>query len=323
MEPECVVYHLPKTLLICVGLIVFVLLSLQQSRTEINANISNVSNAVDRPQFRPRPINYEWKVLLTTELDVASRSRLAEAEKGLKSMNNTSHCSLTSSVLIFPGIGQKGDENSNRWVLQSLSPDGENKTIGGDEYYITWTHGKNENITTQEWMDHHNASFPTAVANVFDRNDGTYDLQFVIPPTPYSVSIPDVFDNTNSMVGTLKVTLQYSCGIGTVPQNEKKDWQLSGCLSFVYEKERVPAPRHLQQFIPPNDDSSASPSPERVNFTKYDKVVAVGDSVMRGFVVKNSYDRFAIRPETIKENSSGRHSPVTSWENFTDLLVEI
>jgi len=268
------------------------------SHNEVDDNVEVSSGRSVPNNFGSAPgrTSNDWSVLLTHELDGSSMHRLIRAHEQLKDESGTSWCNITSNLLIVLERDENG--NDDRWVLQSHSFDGERKTMGGDEYHVTWTQGhhNNENGTAAP-------SLPTAVATAFDRNDGTYDLRFVAPPRgPGELSsTPDdtLFPDTN---GTLRVTLQYSCGQGAIPQNEKDDWRSSGCLNYVYEKEDVPAPPYVTRFIPPNG-GRLSPSSELINLTKYDKVVAVGDSVMRGFIVKDPELKNVIEPETTKDNS--------------------
>lgn len=94
--------------------------------------------------------------------------------------------------------------------MHSVDSQGRNKTIGGDEYYVTY---KDQNVVV-------NAS--TLVALVNDQQDGSYILDFVTTP------LNPVPSNLTGR-GMLAVYFQYSCGIGAIAHRSLKgkmtDWR--------------------------------------------------------------------------------------------------
>ena len=167
--------------------------------------------------------------------------------------NETSSCLVTSQVRIIQG--------RQPWVLESLSIDGKPKTMGGDEYYITYT---------DDAMTNASSNSPTAVAFVRDRTDGSYALEFVTSPSL------DMTATQLSGVGTITIALQYSCGLGHLAPPTKNNWSTGGAISAKYVVQNVTAPR-MEPFVPPCC----------ANLGQYDQVVAYGDSTMGHFVGRN------------------------------------
>jgi len=109
------------------------------------------------------------------------------------------------------------------WILQALTKDGERKTDGGDEFYITYT-GNNAilaNSTINDTIDEGDQNNPAAVAIVTDLNDGTCGLKF---KTTHFNRHPL---NLTGM-GLLAINLQFTCGIGSMPHPSKSNWTSAG-----------------------------------------------------------------------------------------------
>ena len=169
-------------------------------------------------------------------------------------MNFTS-CPVTSQVRII--------ESPDQWKLQSLTIDGEAKTVGGDEYYITYA---DDSLS--------NSSIMTAVAFVSDRQDGSYGLSFVTSPSLNATT-------KLSGIGRVTIILQYSCGFGHLAPPVKLNWNTSGAINsrYVVKNRRAPP---METFVPPSG----------VDLTRYEQVVAIGDSTMKHFVEHNQPNMF-------------------------------
>lgn len=141
---------------------------------------------------------------------------------------------------VYTSIGGDSQESlallTNKWILQSTDEFGSEKTVGGDEFYVTYTDNNKNHRGIFKSNKH------TDVALVKDLEDGTYDLDFVttpIEPNPESLSGD----------GFLRVWFQYSCGIGFMAQPEKLDWHSGGSSSFYHKLTGIQQPpiRTFQQ----------------------------------------------------------------------------
>jgi hypothetical protein len=203
------------------------------------------------------------------------------------------YCLPTVQVKIYQILSSsEGDDHNVEWILQSFDKFGNEKKIGGDEFYITYTESdkaySNENDDAQ----------PTAVAFVHDLNSGKYKLDFVSVPVKINVngSVHDnvhnnVYNNginygnvatastTTGSIGRIKVYFEYTCGMGSINQPMKKNWKSSGMMyqKPSYSKDNVHQPP-IREFDPPN---------KSINLSAYSQVVFFGDSTMYQLVVKN------------------------------------
>jgi hypothetical protein len=172
-----------------------------------------------------------------------------------KNRTNFTSCPVTSQVRII--------ESPDQWKLQSLTIDGEAKTVGGDEYYITYA---DDSMSS--------SSILTAVAFVSDCQDGSYDLRFVTSPSLNATT-------KLSGIGRVTIILQYSCGLGHLAPPVKLNWNTGGAINsrHVVKNRRAPP---METFVPPSG----------IDLTRYEQVVAIGDSTMKHFVEHNQPNTF-------------------------------
>jgi hypothetical protein len=179
-------------------------------------------------------------------------------------------CKATSRVRLI--------SNNNVWQLQSMDDDGADKTVGGDEYYVTFHEYK-------QIQDLQNKSSkplfipdtePLAIARVIDNHNGLYTLDFYNMPTPMREN-PDMLYlyNREGPAGYLTVHFQYTCGIGFLPRNYKQNWTTGGSSHVTYTEVISQPPPVIRPFAYP---------PASINFTQYDMVLAFGDSLMGNLV---------------------------------------
>lgn len=190
------------------------------------------------------------------------------------------NCSVTSQVQIHIPLEQSSPQK--RWILQAVDRFGRAKTVGGDEFYITYYSRDNWNN-----MDHscnttcnRSSTHPTAVALITDRQDGTYELEFVTPPqlVPAESTSNATIDNATMPVtlekigemGVLKVDFLYTCGIGHAFNPMKEAWMVPG-NTFTFHTGHVPTPP-MRQFVPPRSD---------VDLAMFNKTIFFGDSLIR------------------------------------------
>jgi hypothetical protein len=161
--------------------------------------------------------------------------------------NPLANCLVTSQVRII--------QKSSQWILQSIDTNGNNKTVGGDEFYVTYT----DNNPPRKG-DH------TAAALIQDLENGLYALTFKTTP---------MYPNPKALtgVGTLNVHFLYSCNIGLAHQPVKDKWKSGGATQIHHTKSNVSQPPILT-FRPPSG----------VDISTFDLVVSFEDSLMQSFV---------------------------------------
>ena len=165
----------------------------------------------------------------------------------------STNCSPTAQVKIFlvPSDG--------KYHMQSIDDKGNPKTVGGDEFYVSYHEGD---------LDH-----PTAVASVQDMNDGSYILDFVEVPLPFLHPI-DLENSTTTPDSTLVVNFQYTCFIGHMTPPSKANWTHGGSSLVSHAFSNFPKPP-VHPFQKPVS---------AINLSAHDYVYAFGDSVMEQFV---------------------------------------
>ena len=165
-------------------------------------------------------------------------------------------CRPTCQVRIHIEVSDHSDHStttnkSTRWILKSLDDQGVEKTQGGDEFYVAYF---DQNEATND--------DPTAVAIVTDRQNGSYDLDFVTTPMRRHLS------TKRRGNGILHVYFQYTCGIGRLSPTAKEYWKSGGISNLHFSVDRVPEPP-IRTFQPPI----------QYNLSEYSSVFFHGDSL--------------------------------------------
>jgi hypothetical protein len=142
--------------------------------------------------------------------------------------------------LIIPSSSPSSPSNKNNthttqntqqqpWILQTFDARGVAKTVEGDELYIIWkAHDRDQ-----------------AVAWAHDRHDGTYELEFVQPPTRNQP-----LTEQSAAQGELTVFYDYSCGIGALAAPSKDKFKRNGEVQIVMQQKDVVRPP-MRQFQEP------------------------------------------------------------------------
>lgn len=173
------------------------------------------------------------------------------------------------------------EEHHYNWILQSLDDQGQPKTQGGDEFYISYFDEKLQKATKTSRRKYKNNSImtidPTAVALVQDNHDGTYTLDFVTTPMHPQHQMSSSSRNRRKR-GTLHIFFQYTCGIGSLSPPSKESWQ-SGGRSDLYFMTKVPWEPPIRLFQPPYHES---------NLSQFSSVFFVGDSLFLQLVRETS-----------------------------------
>lgn len=215
-----------------------------------------VSNDLYREESLEQP---QWLVMIPSDPDLTCKSKVLSAIENVMPFNESRFvtCPITSQVQI---IVPNQNETTSKWILQSLDEDGNPKSVGGDEYYITWT---DDTAVPDPKI---NMTHATLIARALDQSDGTYILDFAtspMDPNPESISES----------GRLTVHFEYTCGVGRMGDPTKDTWNSAGYTHTNYTMDGVPRPVY-RNFQPPVSS---------VDLGSYDAVVFAGDSVMGNF----------------------------------------
>ena len=199
-------------------------------------------------------------------------TKLTGTHKDISIQNNTNqHCSPTSQVRLITTTLK----NVRKWTMQSLDQNGKEKTVGGDEFYITF-HSDLYYYHNEKAPDM-NADHPLAVGKVEDMGDGTYDIDFISTPMAMEIESKSPLPSEGiSTMGGGNVTVHFvfSCGIGQMAPPSKNEWKNGGFTQTSYTV-RVDSPPPIRRFQRPK---------RVVDFEEFDHTVFVGDSIMKQFV---------------------------------------
>lgn len=163
------------------------------------------------------------------------------------------------------------EDYTTSWELQSLDCQGNPKTMGGDEYYVTFTdaslaatnaHSKDEDVWTQP---------VSAVAWIQDQSNGRYTLDFQASPMSPS-SLPP---HRNKGGGIVTVYFQYTCGIGRMAFPLKKNWTNGGQSVTWARTESLSLLPPLRPFEIPE---------HRPNIWNFTNIIPIGDSLLQHFM---------------------------------------
>jgi hypothetical protein len=172
------------------------------------------------------------------------------------------NCSVTSQVRII--------QKSPQWILQSIDANGNDKTKGGDEFYVIYT-----DDNRPQYGNH------TAVALIKDLENGSYALDFVSTPMD-----PEPTGLTG--MGKLTVHYEYTCGIGHAHQPMKAGWKFGGATLIHHSKSNITQPPIRAFQLPPSD----------IDLSTFDLVVTFGDSLMQTLVREKDGARTYHRDKT-------------------------
>lgn len=175
-------------------------------------------------------------------------------------------CPPTCAVRLIPGCPY--------WHVESLDCHGNVKTMGGDEYYITYSDQAlvvaADKVAANAGSDDPDAAFWTqpasAVAWVTDQKNGRYQLDFQASPMS-----PQVYSGK----GVFTIYFQFTCGIGRMAYPLKVKWPHGGQSIGWARSEVVSTLPSIRRFEPPAD---------RPNLFGFSNLLFVGDSLMQFFL---------------------------------------
>jgi len=216
---------------------------------------------VHEENIPPRPFDNNSSLWIPSAPDPSIRDKVLAAIEGVVPFNQGRfvRCPVTCQVRI------DRPSSYGRWILRSIGPDGQFKTVGGDEYYVTFT---DNNADVDEST---NITHATAIARAWDQEDGTYELDFVASPM-----LPET--TVLSGKGRLTVHMEYTCGVGNMGQPMKDKWHFGAASHETFHLDDLSAPPSRLFVRPPKDPAA--------NLAQFETVYVLGDSVMNNFVAK-------------------------------------
>ena len=232
---------------------------------------------------RSTPVQSSFSLWIPAEPKESIRDKVLAAIDGVKPVNQSrfATCPITCQLQIT-------ESQDGTWLLRTYDEKGQRKTVGGDEFYIQFTHADaptdpNANIT-----------HATAIARAHDLRNGIYQLSFVTSPL-LEVSLSELAN-----VGRLTIHMEYTCGVGFMGQPTKNEWHTGGSVNEHFVLINVPSPP-IRLFEPPEPT---------VNLAKYQVVYVLGDSVMNNFV-GTDWDFFG------RSNMVKHKSPASALNSLT------
>lgn len=188
-----------------------------------------------------------------------------------------SSCSATCQVQLIPKCPY--------WELQTFDEHGAPKTVGGDEFYVTYTdssifrfdHDDPPFESTRSLVNESSSKFKpnpgnfTAAAWIMDLQNGRYRLDFQCGP--FSSCL------LGKTTGILTVYFQYTCGIGRMGPPTKGQWSAGGNSVAQYSTTTFIRGPPLRSFEPPIATNSTNRN--RLNLNDFESVLPVGDSLLR------------------------------------------
>lgn len=173
-----------------------------------------------------------------------------------------SSCSPTSQVQVVP--------KCPNWELQTFDEQGNPKTIGGDEFYITYTDKARYEYQNQNSSKYFHMLPFTAAAWVTDLMNGRYLLDFQASPF-FTDSFTDLVES-----GVLAIYFQYTCQTGRMGPQRKLEWTFGGNTVASYKSGILPAPP-IRSFDIPVEVG-------RPQFHDFDTIIPIGDSLLQQFL---------------------------------------
>jgi hypothetical protein len=209
------------------------------------------------------------------------------------------------------------------------------KPIGGDELYVEWQ-----------------ADVDMGIAMITDMDNGTYALKFIRPPllqhnrTIITGPTASQFaTNDNAPLGRLTIYYDYTCGIGDLFAPNKERYQRAGEVQLSFTQNDIPQP-YIHDFIPPNtnpsihtnDDADAFTTSNtdemmdqrvtaqkgnhdnQIDLSKYDTVIAFGDSLMlqlvRQYTLGGFWSPNIVYHQNINQCLSTKNETIAALEKF-------
>lgn len=169
----------------------------------------------------------------------------------------SSTCTPTCLVRIIPGCPY--------WELETLDCRKKSKTVGGDEFYLTYS-DRDLAVAARQSKEPFWMRPASAVAWLVDQNNGRYRIDFQASPLS-----PQIYSGT----GVFSVYFQYTCGIGRMAYPLKETWPHGGQTIAWARSEELPLVPPIRPFELPS---------ERPILFNFSTIVPVGDSLLQQFL---------------------------------------
>ena len=275
--------------------------------TSLMQEMNNVQNPTIDGKSKSLPLaspNINATILETSLMQEMNLGENSSPESPLQNCPVTTNVQIT---MIHHDL-DRGEGDGSRWILQALTKNGEKKSVGGDEFYVTYTDDNavfaNSTARGESGKDEKELD-PTAVAIITDIQDGTYALRFkTTPMNPYPTNL--------SGTGTLNIYLQYTCGIGKLPMPSKSSWESNGSSRQKLHIVNVPQPPIQYYERPPV-----------VDLSRHKMVIFFGDSMLRMMVTEdeesvNKYKKKWYKPNVAFRFNVRSHLSTNTVQHFID-----
>ena len=190
------------------------------------------------------------------------------------------------------------DPVSRAVILKSHYDDGlKEKTMGGDEFYPTVVFNNNNNDNTSSGTNEQ----VIGVGRVSDLSNGQYAVVFeslvalesFVNEYAANADAATPFYNI-SLLGdgfSLRTILQYSCGDGILPPPSKEFRPDNGAINT-----ELPIRYPLSTWWPMKKPPTKKSQQPQIDLKKFDRVLALGDSLMRQLVHGGLYAKREVAP---------------------------
>ncbi|KAL3936861.1 MAG: hypothetical protein SGBAC_007910 [Bacillariaceae sp.] len=309
--------------------------SVESKASEMKSTNNEDSNTLEKPasqhvasipsfcsEYKPEREVAIW-IPASPDLSIASRvqksmgglsdktSLASNQERSYRGESNSSDGTknVAKELCPFPTSQVKIVSRCPHWILQAFDVNGNPKTVGGDEFYVTY-HDRPLDTTNVTSRSPASTTIAIAIAKLQDLSNGTYVLNFIQSPFSPQWRLGHLLRN-----GTIAVTFQYTCGLGSWNPPAKERWKSSGAIAVTHSYYPVHSAPPIEPFVPPtirmnwesSNDRTTAASPTRFyldwtkdSFSDYGSssnatpreessykephILAFGDSLMQQFI---------------------------------------
>jgi hypothetical protein len=210
-------------------------------------------------------------------------------------VNNIDTLEYTIQAMMME-VSKVSNNNNNTKQPIKMIP----KRQGGDEIYVEWVSSTDP--------------FEMGIAMITDQNDGTYHLKFVRPPILQKNYTTKNETPNVAPIGTITIYYDYTCGIGSMFAPDKDQFRRAGEVHLSFNHSNIPKP-YIHDFIPPNVATKTDQKKLKIDLSKYDTVIAFGDSLMLQLVRQYRIGGFWSRNIRYEENINQCLSNVNDTES--------
>jgi len=257
-------------------------------------SISSSSSSIDAAITPPPPphcpdysrsSNITSIILSPTDHQETIRTRLSHLFNGTTTTEDElfGSCLPTCHVRLIPKCPY--------WELETVDCYNRTKTIGGDEFYLTYSDVSSiveEETSKDVWTQP-----VTAVAFWTDQKNGRYLIDFQASPMsqqhPTIQSQPSSYSKNSSSGqgqpggGFFTIYFQYTCGIGRIADRLKASWPHGG-QTVGWVRSSV-LPNSIAPPIRPFQRLNNEWEERHINLFEFSNILPIGDSILRFFLM--------------------------------------